>query len=65
MPISFFDVMSVYLTDQYQIAIPRVMPLHELKKVQLQECFTLMTQDFIGRLKTLCMNILSLSGDVV
>ena len=29
------------------------MPLHELKKVQLKERLTLMTQDSIGRLETL------------
>ena len=40
------------------------MPLSELKKVQLQEHFTLMTQDSIGHLKTLCMSVLSLSSGV-
>ena len=40
------------------------MLLHELKKVQLQVYFTLMTHDSIGPLKTLCMSILSLSGGV-
>ena len=33
---------------------------HELKKVQLQERYTLVTQDSIGHLKTLCMSVLSL-----
>ena len=45
-------------------AIPRAMPLHELKKVQLQERFMLMTHDSTGNLKTLCMSVLSLSGGV-
>ena len=44
------------------------MPLHKLKKIQLQERFTLMTHDSIGHLKTfymsLFMSILSLSGGV-
>ena len=35
------------------------MLLHELKKVQLQERFTLMTHDSIGHLKMLCMSVLS------
>ena len=38
------------------------MLLHELKTVQLQERFMPMAQDSIGRLKTLCMSVLSLSG---
>ena len=38
-------------------ATPRAMLLHELKKVQLQERFMLMTHDSIGRLKMLCMSI--------
>ena len=33
------------------------MKLHELNKVQLQECFKLMTADSIGHLKMLCMGI--------
>ena len=32
MHISVFEVMSIYPIDQYQKAIPREMPLHELKK---------------------------------
>ena len=44
------------------------MPLHKLKKIQLQERFTLMTHDSIGHLKrfymSLFMSILSLSGGV-
>ena len=51
MRIFVLKVMRVYLIDQYQNATARAMPLHELKKVQLQECFTLMTQDLIGCLK--------------
>ena len=30
-----------------------------IEKFQPQECFTLMTQDSVGHLKTLCMSILS------
>ena len=48
MRISVFEVISVYLIDQYHIAISKVMLLHELKNVQLQERCTLMTQDSIG-----------------
>ena len=33
---------------------------HELKKVQLQERYTLVTNDSIGHLKMLCMSVLSL-----
>ena len=40
------------------------MLLHELKTVQLQECFTLMTLESIGHLKTLCMSVLLLSSGV-
>ena len=43
--LSTHEVMSVYLINQYQNAILWVMPLHELKQVQLQEHFTLMTHD--------------------
>ena len=43
MRISVFEVMSVDLINRYQNAIPKAMPLHELKKVQLQEHCTLMT----------------------
>ena len=64
MRISIFEVMSVYPIDRYQNAIPRAMPLHELKKVQLQEHFTPMTHDSIGHLKMLCMSVLLLSGGV-
>ena len=32
MRVSVFEVINVYPIDQYQNAIPRVMPLHELKK---------------------------------
>ena len=34
----------------------RAISLHELKNVELQECFTLMTIS-IGHLKTLCMSV--------
>ena len=47
--------------DRYQNATLRAISLHELKKVQLQEHFTLVTQDSIGHLKTLCMSGLSLA----
>ena len=57
-------LMSIYLIDQYQNAIPRAMSLHELKKVQLQELFKLMTHDLIGHLNTPCMSVLSLSDGV-
>ena len=40
------------------------MPLSELKKVQLQKRFMLMTQDSIDHPKMLCMSILSLSGGI-
>ena len=46
--------------DRYQNATSKAIPLHELKKVQLQERYTLVTQDSIGHLKTLCMSVLSL-----
>ena len=65
MHIFSFDGMSVYSIDQYQNAIPRVMPLHEFKQVQLQERFMLMAHDSIGHLKILCMSALSLSGGTV
>ena len=55
-------LMSIYPIDQYQNTIPRAMLLHELKKFQLQERFTLMTHDSVGHLKSLCMSVLSLSG---
>ena len=38
------------------------MPLYDLRIVQVQEHFTLMTLDSTGHLKTLCLSILSLSG---
>ena len=60
--ISVFEVMSVYPISRYQNAIPRAVPLHELKKVP--ECFTLVIHDSIGHLKTLCMSVLSLSGGI-
>ena len=56
--------MSIYQIDRYQNAMPRAMPLHELKKFQPQERFTLMTHDSIGHLKTLCMSILLLIGGI-
>ena len=62
MCISVFEVMRAFAIDLYQNDIPRAVPLHKLKKVQLQECFMLMTGDSIGHLKTLCMSTLSLSG---
>ena len=64
MRIYVFEVTSVYPIGQYQNAFPRVMPLHVLKKVQLQERFTLMTHGSIY-LKTLCISIflLSLNGN--
>ena len=61
MCISFFEVKSVLPIDQYQNATPRAISLHELKKVKLQERFTLVPQDPIGHLKTLCMSVLSLA----
>ena len=42
-------------------ATPRAISLHELKKVQLQEGFMLVTEDSIGHLKTLYMSVLSLA----
>ena len=54
--ISIFEVMG-HLSDKYQNAISRAMLLLELKKVQLQERFTLMTHNSIGHLKTLGMSI--------
>ena len=63
MGVFIFDDMSVYLIDQYQNAILRAMPLHELQQVQLER-FMLMTHDSIGHLKTLCMSVLLLSGGI-
>ena len=57
----FFEVKSVLPIDRYQNATPSAISLHELKKVQLQERFTLVTQDSIAHQKTLCMSILSLA----
>ena len=56
----FFEVKSVLPIDRYQNATSKAISLHELKKVQLQERYTLVTQDSIGHLKTLCMSVLSL-----
>ena len=56
--------MSVYQTDRYKTLPPRAMLLHALKKVQLQERFTLVTQDSIGHLQTLCMSVLLPSGGI-
>ena len=55
-----FEVKSILLIDRYQNATSKAISLHELKKVQLQERYTLVTQDSIGHLKTLCMSVLSL-----
>ena len=57
----FFEVKSILPIDRYQNATPRAISLHELKKVQLHEHFTLVTQDSIGHLKTLCMSVISLA----
>ena len=57
----FFEVKSFLPIDWYQNTTPRAILLHELKQVQLQECFTLLTHDSIGHLKTLCMSTLSLA----
>ena len=56
----FFEVKSVLPIDRYQNATSKAISLGELKKVQLQERYTLLTQDSIGHLKTLCMSVLSL-----
>ena len=58
----FFEVKSVLPIDRYQNATSKAISLHDLKKVQLQERYTLLTQDSFGHLKTvtLCMSILSL-----
>ena len=65
--VCIFEVMSFYLIliDRYQNAIPRGMPLIELKKVEHQERFTLMTHNSIGHLKTLCISVLMPSGGVL
>ena len=55
----FFEVKRVLPIDRYQNATSKAISLHELKKVQLQERYTLVTQDSIGHLKTLCMSVLS------
>ena len=47
--------------DQYQNAISRAILLHELKKVQLQERFMVMTHASHGHLKMLCLSVLVLS----
>ena len=56
----FFEVKSVLPIDQYQNATSKAISQHELKKVQLQERYTLVTQVSIGHLKTLCISVLSL-----
>ena len=56
--------MSIYQIGRYQNAIPTAMPFRELKKVQLQERFMLMTHDVIGHLKMLCISVLLLSSCV-
>ena len=56
----FSEVKSVLPIDRYQNATSKAISLHELKKVQLQERYTLVTQDSIGHLKMLCMSVLSL-----
>ena len=43
---------SVLPIDRYQNATSKAISQHELKTVQLQERYTLVTQDSIGRLKT-------------
>ena len=50
--------------DRYKNATQKALLLHELKKVQLQERFTLVKQDRIGHLKMLCMSILWLNDGV-
>ena len=65
MCISIFEIMGIYPIDQYQNAIPRALSLHELKMFSFKSVSrSFMTQSSIGRLKTLCMSILSLSGGV-
>ena len=54
----FFEVKSVLPIDRYQNATSNAISQHELKKVQ--ERYTLVTQDSIGHLKTLCMSVLLL-----
>ena len=49
MRISVFEV-KLLTRDQYQNAIPKSVPLYELKKIQLH--FTLMTRASTGHLKT-------------
>ena len=60
MRISVFEVKSVLPIDRYQNATSKAISLRVLKKVQLQERYTLLTQDSIGHLKTICMSVLSL-----
>ena len=57
MGIFVLEVISICLIEQYQNAIPRVMPLNELKKVQLQEHFKIMTHDSIFILSGGCTRI--------
>ena len=61
----FFEVQSVLPIDRYQNATSKAISLHELKKVQLQERYTLVIKDSIGHLKTLCMSVLSLAVALV
>ena len=56
----FFEVKSILPIDRYQNATSKAISLHELKNVQLQERYMLVTQDSIGHLKTLRMSVLSL-----
>ena len=56
----FFEVKSVLPIYRYQNATSKAISLRELKKVQLQERYALVTQDSIGHLKTLCMGVLLL-----
>ena len=62
MPTFILKFMSGFSVDRYQNAIQRAMPLHKLKKVQLQEHF--LTQDSIGHLQILCLSILLPSGGI-
>ena len=65
--ITVFEVMKVYPIDRYQNAIPKAMPLHDLKKKSsiARAQFILMTHDSTGHLKTLWMTILSLIGGII
>ena len=62
---SIFKGMSGYLIDWLQNTTPRGALLHELKKsLTFQDCFTLVTQDSIGHLQTLCLSVLLLSDSI-